>query len=84
MDNPPYGPEMGMPVLLVLIAHCVELVVLIVCADCRLKESLKHMLLLMHGGNDPVFAPDNHRLATGITVKDNANIVLEVDMHFGD
>jgi hypothetical protein len=38
----------------------------------------------MHRGNDAVLAPHNHGLAAGIAIKDNAYIVLVIDMHFGD
>ncbi len=74
---------MGVIMKFVLIAHCVELVLFIVCAYGRLEEGFEHMLLLVHWGNDPVLAPYNHGLATGITVKDDANIVLVIDMHLG-
>jgi hypothetical protein len=84
MNDPPYRSKMRVPMESVLIAHGIELVVLIICADCRLKESRKHMLLLMHRGNDAVLAPHNHGLAAGIAIKDNAYIVLVIDMHFGD
>jgi hypothetical protein len=84
MDDSPYRSKMRVPVKFIFVAHGIELVVLIICADSHLKKHLEHVLLLLHWGNDAVLAPYNHGLATGITIKDNAYIVLVIDMHFGD
>lgn len=75
---------MCVPVISVAIPHRIELMLFIVYADCRLKESTKHMLLLMHWGNDAMLPPDDLRLIADIAIKDDANIVLMIDMHLGD
>lgn len=76
MDDPPYRSEMGVPVLLVLITHGIELQIISICAAGHRKDGLEHMLLFGHWGNDAVLLPDDHQLATRITIQNDTDIIL--------